>query len=325
MVAIDKDRHRPWLAYALEESLEHALLAPRDVIDHANPEVLVTQLPPAVISLLLSRALSIGTFSPAQVLESVPPAVLAEHLEPAIMWRCLEDAAARGGLSRKGGTRNQAAREWFASVLGRALESELVEPADVVRFLPPSEFAADAPRAVMVDLMKEALSRNSFDADLVLQHITPSVIAETLETSLVWDCIAEAAGRCFDLGQAAQAAQKRTSEPTPAKPAAASPVASTPAPVAAARSLPSPSASAVPLSMAAIPTPAAGTPVGERRQPGISDKTPAASFAGAPAVIAKALAGGSVSPRPEGTASRAPAAAPAHVLTAPAVRHEGGE
>jgi len=140
MGAIDKDRHRPWLAYALEESLERSLLAPRDVVDHANPEVLVTQLPASVISELLSRALTMGTFSPAQVLESAPPALLAEHLDPDVMWRCLKEAADRGGLSRKGGARSNPARQWFASVLGRALESELITPADVIRFLPPTEF-----------------------------------------------------------------------------------------------------------------------------------------------------------------------------------------
>ena len=85
MSSSDKDRHRPWLAYALEESLERSLLAPRDVIDHANPEVLVTQLPPSVISDLLARALQLGTFSPAQLLESAPPSVLAEHLNPSVM------------------------------------------------------------------------------------------------------------------------------------------------------------------------------------------------------------------------------------------------
>ena len=40
----NKDQHRPWLAYALEESLDQALLAPRDVVDHANPEVLVNPI-----------------------------------------------------------------------------------------------------------------------------------------------------------------------------------------------------------------------------------------------------------------------------------------
>ena len=203
MGVIDKDLHRPWLAYALEEALEHSLLAPKDVINHANPEVLVTQLPPPVISLLLSRALTIGTFSPAQVLESVPPAVLAEHLDPDVMWRCLKDAADRGGLSRVGGARTNDARQWFASVVGRALEGALIAPPDVLRFLPPSEYAGAAPRSVLAELLKEALSTSRFDPDLVLQHITPTVIAENLETSLVWDCITEAVVRNFELGGSA--------------------------------------------------------------------------------------------------------------------------
>src|SRR4051794_27596104 len=199
MTAIDKDVHRPWLAYALEESLEHALLTPKDVVDHANPEVLVNQLPPPVISVLLSRALTIGTFSAAQVLESAPPALLAEHLDPDVMWRCLELAAERGGLSRAGGTRSTRSRQWFASVVGRALESALVTPADVLRFLPPSEFAAGAPRSVMAELLREALARSRFDPELGLQHITPTVIAENLETSLGWSCLSEAAAHHFEL------------------------------------------------------------------------------------------------------------------------------
>ncbi|HEY8927236.1 MAG TPA: hypothetical protein VIU64_22790 [Polyangia bacterium] len=214
MAAIDKDLHRPWLAYALEEALEHALIAPKDVINHANPEVLVTQLPPPVISLLLSRALTIGTFSPAQVLESVPPAVLAEHLDPEVMWRCLKDASDRGGLSRVGGTRSTDARQWFASVLGRALEGTLVTPADVLRFLPPSEYAGAAPRSVMAELLKEALATSRFDPDLVLQHLTPTVIAENLETSLVWDCITDAVVRNFELGGATPAKANGTGNAT---------------------------------------------------------------------------------------------------------------
>ncbi len=223
MPATDRDRHRPWLAYALEESLERSLLAPRDVIDHANPEVLVTQLPPAVISDLLSRALAIGTFSPAQVLESAPPALLAEHLNPGVMWRCLKEAADRGGLSRKGGARNPSARQWFASIVARALESELIAPADVLRFLPPGEFVAEAPKAVMSKLIESALGRGTFDATLVLEHITPSVIADHLETSFVWDCISEAAARHFDLDAGAPA--RATASPTPAAATATAPIA----------------------------------------------------------------------------------------------------
>lgn len=216
-----KDQHRPWLAYALEESLDQALLAPKDVVDHANPEVLVNQLPPPVISVLLSRALAIGTFSAAQVLESAPPALLAEHLNPDVMWRCLRDAAERGGISRKGGSRTDASRRWFASVVGRALESEFVSPSDVLRFLPPSEFVNGAPRSVLAELLKDGLGRSTFNPELVLQHITPLVIAENLETSLVWECLAEAAARHFELGTSAAAAAKPVAVAAPTKPAIA--------------------------------------------------------------------------------------------------------
>lgn len=302
MGAIDKDQHRPWLAYALEESLEHALLTPRDVIDHANPEVLVTQLPPSVISVLLSKALSIGTFSAAQVLASAPPALLAEHLNPEVMWRCLTDAADRGGLSRTGGARTERSKQWFASVLSRALESQFVTPADVLRFLPPSEFVNAAPRPVLAELIKEALSRSSIDAELVLNHLTPMVIAESLETSLVWACIQEAAARHFELG--ATAPKHAAAGPT--KTAAVAPLAA-PAvkPVAAAK----PAESRVP-------------------SPGMVDeKTPApVPMAGASSPAPKASNGVSMSARPGAAAAvRAPAAAPVAVMSMPTARHDGGE
>ena len=147
------------------------------------------------------------------MLESAPPSLLAEHLNPAVMWRCLKEAAERGGLSRKGGARNPSARQWFTSIVARALESELIAPADVVRFLPPGEFVAEAPKSVMAKLIETALSRGSFDPTLVLEHITPSVIAENLETSFVWDCIAEAAAKHFDLEAAPAAPRRRARAP----------------------------------------------------------------------------------------------------------------
>jgi hypothetical protein len=157
------------------------------------------------------------------------------------MWRCLKDAADRGGLSRVGGTRSTDARQWFASVVGRALEGTLVTPSDVLRFLPPSEYAGAAPRSVMAELLKEALATSRFDPDLVLQHLTPTVIAENLETSLVWDCITDAVVRNFELGAAA--APKINSATNGASGVAKAGVAAVPAPAAAAAT-PAPAAPA---------------------------------------------------------------------------------
>jgi hypothetical protein len=303
MGAIDKDRHRPWLAYALEESLERSLLAPRDVIDHANPEVLVTQLPASVISELLARALSMGTFSPAQVLESAPPALLAEHLDPDVMWRCLKEAADRGGLSRKGGARSNPARQWFASVLARALESELITPADVIRYLPPAEFVAETPKPVLAEMIKEALSRSTFDPALVLQHVTPEVIAENLETSLVWDCICEAAVRHFELGAAnagAGAGASRGAEPTPVKTA-----------VTAAIAVPSIKPAAKPIEKEKE------KPAAEKRATGLPEKAatmpPTAALGVGPGVPRATITG---TPSAANRATSATAAAPAPAAAA---------
>lgn len=199
MGGIDKDRHRPWLGYALEEALRRSLFSAKDLVVYVNPDVLVAQLPHQVISELLSRALASGTFSATQIVETAPPALLAEYLDPELVWRCLKDVAERSGLSKKGGSRGAAARQWLAGVVQRALESELVSPTDMLRFVPPAEFVSDATRSVIADLIKSGLQRGTFDPALVLQHLTPTVMAENLESSLVWACIADAVSRSFEI------------------------------------------------------------------------------------------------------------------------------
>lgn len=199
MGALDKDRHRPWLGYALEESLRRSLYVAKDIVNHVNADALVAQLPHQVISELISRALASGTFSAAQLLETAPPALLAEYMEPDLLWRCLKEVAERAGVSKKGATRAAPAQQWLAGLLQRALDTELVSPADVLRFLPPTEFVGEAPRPVVAELIKNGLVRGSFDPAMVLQHLTPTVIAEHLETSLVWACLAEGVSRQLEV------------------------------------------------------------------------------------------------------------------------------
>ena len=195
----DQDSHRPWLAYALEESLRRSLFSPKDILAHASPEVLVAQLPHQVISEILARALASGTFSASAVVETAPPALMAEYLAPDLIWRCLKDVAERAGLAKKGSARTAPAKQWLAGLLQRALDSQLVTPADVIRHLPPGEFVGAAPLAVVAELIKNGLTRGSFDPAMVLQHLTPTIIAENLEASLAWACIAEAVGKVFAL------------------------------------------------------------------------------------------------------------------------------
>jgi hypothetical protein len=209
----DQESHRPWLAFALEESLRRSLFSAKDIIAHASPEVLVAQLPHQVISEILARALATGTFSAAQMIEVAPPALLAEYLPPDLVWRCLKDVAERAGLSKKGATRSAPAKAWLAGVLQRGLDGGLMTPADVLRFLPPGEFVGAAPLAVVAELIKNGLLRGTFDPALVLQHLTPAIIAENLETALVWACVTEAVTRWVELDGDPTAIEKTPAPP----------------------------------------------------------------------------------------------------------------
>jgi len=222
----EKDKNRPWLGYALEEALRCDLSSPKAVIGHLNAEVLVSQLPRQVISELIARALGTGTFTPEHVLATASTALLAEYIEPDLIWNCLSDVADSAGLAKRGANRTAKGRQWLGSVLERALDCELVTPADVLRFLPPAEFVGEAPRPVVAELIKNGLSLGSFDPALVLKHLTPAVITEHLETSLVWNCLTDAATRAFGVGTPLGSMDDRTAVTPP-------PVAIKPVPAAA--------------------------------------------------------------------------------------------
>jgi hypothetical protein len=213
MGGIDKDLHWPWLGFSLEQALERGLLEPKDVLQHATAEVMVSQLPSEVIVAIFARALASETLTPPAVLETAPPSLLAEHLEPDVLWRCLKDAADRAGLSAAGKPRTEAARKWLAAILQGAIETELLTPADVMRHLPPAEFVRDTPLPVMAELIKAGLLGGKFDPALVLQHLTPTVIADNLESQLAWGCIAEAATQKFELGGAGAAPRIESEKP----------------------------------------------------------------------------------------------------------------
>jgi hypothetical protein len=210
MGGIDRDLHWPWLGFALEQAFERGLYEAKDVLVHATAEVLVSQLPHDVLIALFSRALAAETLAPRHVLETAPPSLLAEHLEPDVMWRCLREIADRAGLSQRGGSRTEVGRRWLSAILQGALETELLTPADVMRHLPPAEFVKDTPLPVMAELIKAGLLGGKFDPGLILQHLTPQVIGEHLETSLVWMCITEAVMHRFELGGGAPGREDQT-------------------------------------------------------------------------------------------------------------------
>lgn len=200
MSNMSRDLHWPWLGFALEEGLKLGITDAQEVIAFATPDVLVAQLPHDVTSELLTRALAAGAITPGSVLETAPPNVLAEHLESEILWRLLVEAATRAQLVQKGGASNDDGKAWLGSILQHALDNALITPQDVMKFVPPSEFVRDAPLAVMAEMIRTGLTKGNFDPELVLVHLTPKVMAENLQTSLLWACIADAVQRHFEIG-----------------------------------------------------------------------------------------------------------------------------
>src|SRR5579864_2438079 len=52
--------HRPWLGFALEEALKQGITDADELLRHANPEVLVAQLPRELTTQIIARALGSG-------------------------------------------------------------------------------------------------------------------------------------------------------------------------------------------------------------------------------------------------------------------------
>jgi len=235
---VDRDRHWPWLGFALDEAIKLGLTRPDDVLQYATPEVLVSQLPAELMATLLQRALGAGKLSAQAVLDTAPPAVLAEHLEPDVLWRCLDDVAALAELSVDGGAPRGEGRKWLSLILSRGLEMKMVTPTDVVRHLPPSAFVKDAPLPVLAEMIRVGITKGQFNPEVVLTHLTPQVIAENLKPTLVWNCLTDAVVRAFQLGE-------QTPSTAKAKPAAAA--------TAAAAAKPAAPAAAAPASNGAAP------------------------------------------------------------------------
>lgn len=94
-----KDQRQAWFARVMESGLENQVFAPSDVLAHATPDVLANNLPPDLLSKVLSASLAAGTMTPERVLETVTPDVMSKHVPHDVLWACIAAAAARAGVT----------------------------------------------------------------------------------------------------------------------------------------------------------------------------------------------------------------------------------
>jgi hypothetical protein len=91
-----------WFARMMESGLEQKIFAPSDVLVHATPDVLATNLPPELLSKVLAASLAAGAMTPERVLETVTPEVMSQHLPHEVLWDCIARAAERAGVTGSG-------------------------------------------------------------------------------------------------------------------------------------------------------------------------------------------------------------------------------
>lgn len=87
------DKRRAWMRVCLQEALDRGVLEPDDVLRHATPTVLATDLPPQLVASLLQTGLDAGAFDASALVGHLGSEQLAEHVPLPVLWSCLDEAA----------------------------------------------------------------------------------------------------------------------------------------------------------------------------------------------------------------------------------------
>jgi hypothetical protein len=93
------DARQAWFARMMESGLENKIFNPGDVLAHATPDVLASNLPPELLSKVLAASLAAGAMTPERVLATVTPELMSKHLPHEVLWECIAAAAQRAGVT----------------------------------------------------------------------------------------------------------------------------------------------------------------------------------------------------------------------------------
>jgi hypothetical protein len=101
------DNRRSWLAIVLEEALKLGVIEAEEIVRHATPDVLATDLPSSLVASLLQAGLAGTTFNAATLVAHLGAENIAQHVPLPVIWNCIDDAAGRiiaeHPLSRRAG------------------------------------------------------------------------------------------------------------------------------------------------------------------------------------------------------------------------------
>lgn len=87
-----------WFTHILQAGLEEKIWGPTHVLSFVTADVLAHNLPPELMSKVLSSSLASGSMTPDKLLELLTPEVLAEHIPLEVLWSCVAAGAERAGI-----------------------------------------------------------------------------------------------------------------------------------------------------------------------------------------------------------------------------------
>ena len=88
-----------WFSAMLKAGLEGKLIDPSQVMAFVTPEVLAHNLPPDLMSRILTTSLASGAMTPERLLETLNPDVLCEHVPLDVLWSCISAGVDRAGIA----------------------------------------------------------------------------------------------------------------------------------------------------------------------------------------------------------------------------------
>ena len=87
-----------WFSTVLQAGMDEKLWVASHVVSFVTPEVLAHNLPPEILSQVLSASLTSGAMTPERLLEVLTPELLAEHVPLEVLWSCIDAGASRAGI-----------------------------------------------------------------------------------------------------------------------------------------------------------------------------------------------------------------------------------
>jgi hypothetical protein len=87
------DKRRKWMTVVIEDALRQGILDPMDLMRHATPSVLATDLPPVLVAKVLQAGIDCDTFNAHLIVDTLGAENLAEHVPLSVLWACLDEAA----------------------------------------------------------------------------------------------------------------------------------------------------------------------------------------------------------------------------------------